>query len=325
MTLVVKTDGLLAVEPEQMSYLEGLDVEFVEKECLTEEALIEACAHADAILALREPFTERVIKELKNCRVISRFGVGLDSIDVPAATKAGIRVTNVPDSNIDEVSTHALAIILGLLRKLKTFDRAVRAGHWDSLADGAGIRRLNQLTLGIIGFGRVGREVARKAKPFGLSIAAYDPYLTRELIQSHDVTPMALEQVIQCADVLSLHIPLTPETANLISAERIASMKPRSFLVNVSRGGLVDEDALCAALKSGHLAGAGIDTIATEPMPANHCLRQIEDVFLSPHAAHYSQTSYAEVRSKAFADVARVLRGQEPIYPVNNLATIPTT
>jgi D-3-phosphoglycerate dehydrogenase len=324
-TLVVKTDGLLAVEPEQMSYLEGLDVEFVEKECLTEEALIEACAHADAILALREPFTERVIKELKNCRVISRFGVGLDSIDVPAATKAGIRVTNVPDSNIDEVSTHALAIILGLLRKLKTFDRAVRAGHWDSLADGAGIRRLNQLTLGIIGFGRVGREVARKAKPFGLSIAAYDPYLTRELIQSHDVTPMALEQVIQCADVLSLHIPLTPETANLISAERIASMKPRSFLVNVSRGGLVDEDALCAALKSGHLAGAGIDTIATEPMPANHCLRQIEDVFLSPHAAHYSQTSYAEVRSKAFADVARVLRGQEPIYPVNNLATIPTT
>jgi D-3-phosphoglycerate dehydrogenase len=318
MTLVVKTDGLLAVEPEQMSYLEGLDVEFVEKECLTEEALIAACAHADAILALREPFTERVIKELKKCRVISRFGVGLDSIDVPAATRAGIRVTNVPDSNIDEVSTHALAVILGLLRKLKTFDRAVRAGRWDSLADGVGIRRLNQLTLGIIGYGRVGREVARKAKPFGLSIVAYDPYLTREIIQSQGVTPMALEEVIQRADVVSLHIPLTPETANLMSAERIASMKPGSFLVNVSRGGLVDEDALCAALKSGHLAGAGIDTVAREPMPANHCLREIEDVYLSPHAAHYSQTSYAEVRSKAFADVARVLRGQEPLYPVNS-------
>jgi D-3-phosphoglycerate dehydrogenase len=319
MPLVVKTDGLLAVDPEQMSYLEGLDVEFVDQECLTEEALIQACAQADAILALREPFTERVLKELKKCRVISRFGVGLDSIDVPAATRAGIRVSNVPDSNIDEVSTHALAMILGLLRKLKTFDRAVRAGRWDSLADGAGIRRLNQLTLGIVGFGRVGREVARKAKPFGLSIAAYDPYLTPDAIQSHGVLPMGLEEVVEKADVLSLHIPLTVETANMLSEERISRMKPGSFLVNVSRGGLVDEDALCAALSSGHLAGAGIDTVAREPMPPNHCLLQFDDVFLSPHAAHYSSSSYAEVRSKAFADVARVLRGEEPIYQVNRV------
>jgi D-3-phosphoglycerate dehydrogenase len=321
MPLVVKTDGLLAVEPEQMSYLEGLEIEFVETECLTEEALIAACSQADAILALREPFTERVLKELKKCRVISRFGVGLDSIDVPAATRAGIRVTNVPDSNIDEVSTHALAMILGLLRKLKTFDGAVRAGRWDSLADGAGIRRLNQLTIGIIGFGRVGREVARKAKPFGLSIAAYDPYLTPETIQSHGVAPMALEEMIESADILSLHIPLTLETANLLNAERIARMKPGSFLVNVSRGGLVDEHALCAALLSGHLAGAGIDTLAREPMALNHCLRQLGDnVYLSPHAAHFSESSYAEVRSKAFADVARVLRGEEPVYAVNQLA-----
>jgi D-3-phosphoglycerate dehydrogenase len=319
MPLVVKTDGLLAVEAEQMSYLEGLDVEFVEKECLTEEALIAACSQADAILALREPFTERVIKELKKCRVISRFGVGLDSIDVPAATRAGIRVTNVPDSNIDEVSTHALAMILGLLRKLKTFDRAVRAGRWDSLTDGAGVRRLNQLTLGIIGFGRVGREVARKAKPFGLIVAAYDPYLTPEAIAAHVVAPMALEEIVESADVLSLHVPLTPETANLLNAERISRMKPGSFLVNVSRGGLVDEEALCAALHSGHLAGAGIDTVAREPMPPHHCLLAFNDVYLSPHAAHYSQSSYAEVRSKAFADVARVLRGEEPIYAVNRL------
>jgi D-3-phosphoglycerate dehydrogenase len=320
MALVVKTDGLLAVEPEQMGYLEGLDVEFVDKECLTEEALIEACWEADAILALREPFTERVIKQLKKCRVISRFGVGLDSIDVPAATRAGIRVTNVPDSNIDEVSTHALAMMLALVRKLKTFDRAIRAGRWDSLADGAGIQRLNQLTLGIIGFGRVGREVARKAKPFGLSCAAYDPYLPPETIRSHGAMPMPLEEIVTSADILSLHIPLTPETTNLLSAERISRMKPGSFLVNVSRGGLVDEDALCAALHSGHLAGAGIDTVAAEPISPNHCLLHQDDVFLSPHAAHFSASSYAEVRSKAFADVARVLRGEEPVYPVNQLA-----
>jgi D-3-phosphoglycerate dehydrogenase len=216
-------------------------------------------------------------------------------------------------------------MILGLLRKLKTFDRAVRAGRWDSLADGAGILRLHQRTLGIIGFGRVGREVARKAKPFGLSVAAYDPYLAPEVIQSLGVAPMELEEVIHRADVLSLHIPLTPETANLMSAERIASMKPGSFLINVSRGGLVDEEALCAALKSGHLAGAGIDTVTQEPMPPNHCLREIAEAFLSPHAAHYSQTSYAEVRSKAFADVARVLRGEEPICQVNHPATTTTT
>ncbi len=319
MTLIVKTDGMLAVDSEQMAYLAGLDAEFIDKECLTEDALIEACSKADAILMLREPFTARVIQELKKCRVISRFGIGLDSIDVPAATKAGICVTNVPDSNIDEVSTHAMALVLALVRKLKTFDTAVRAGRWDAMGDGAGIQRFDKLTLGLVGLGRIGREVARKAKVFGLSISAFDPYLPAETTRSFGAIPKTLDDLIATADILSLHLPLTVETANILNAKRLASMKQGAFVVTVSRGGLVDEQALCTALREGRLGGAGMDTFTAEPLPPGHCLRQLENVLLSPHAAHYSQSSFAEVRSKAFADVARVLRGDSPLYVVNGV------
>jgi Phosphoglycerate dehydrogenase and related dehydrogenases len=314
---IIKTDGMLTVEPEQFAYLEGLGAEFVEKTLLTEDALIAEAKDADALMVLREPITARVLSELRNLKVISRFGVGLDSIDVEACTRAGVQVTYVPDSNIDEVSTHALALILSLARKLKTYDSAVRKGRWFAMDDGAGIARPSKQVLGLIGFGQIGRLTAAKAKAFGYEIIAYDPYMPAEKISAAGANPVSLEELLGKADFVSLHIPATPETRNIISADALEKMKKGAFVINVSRGGLVDEAALAEAIRSGHIAGAGIDTFEKEPPSPDNPLLALDQVIVSPHAAHYSTQSYAEVRSKVFADVAAVLRGEKPKYPVN--------
>ncbi|MCY1667525.1 C-terminal binding protein [Rhizobium sp. SL86] len=314
---IIKTDGMLTVEAEQMAYLAGMDVEFVEKTLLTEDALIAECADADALLVLREPITARVLAALPKLKVIGRFGVGLDTIDVEACTRAGVQVTNVPDSNLDEVSTHALAMILALVRRLKLYDTAVRNGRWKALADGEGITRPDRQTLGLIGFGQIGRLTARKAAAFGYRIAAYDPHMPADRIEAAGATPVSLDELIERSDIISLHVPFTPETSNIISRERIARMREGAILINVSRGGLIDEEALAEALTSGQIAAAGLDTLAAEPPSPDNPLLKLDNVLLSPHAAHYSTQSYAEVRSKVFADVAAVLRGETPRYPVN--------
>jgi D-3-phosphoglycerate dehydrogenase len=314
---VVKTDGMLLTESEQLAQFDGLPVNFIEATCLTEDALIEVCADADAVLALREPFSARVMQAMPKCKIISRFGVGLDTIDVPAATAAGIRVANVPDSNFDEVSTHALAMLLALLRRLPQYDAAVRAGRWDALGGGVGIRRPSHMRLGLVGFGRIGRDFARKAAAVGFQVCAFDPHMPAKVFEEAGVKQVTFEELLVSCDVLSLHVPLTDSTANLIDADALGQMIPGSYIINVSRGGLIDERALAAALESGHIAGAGIDTLASEPPQADNPLLTQTNLLLSPHAAHYSQQSYAEVRTKAFASVAAVLRGQEPLYPVN--------
>ncbi|WP_462402352.1 C-terminal binding protein [Pseudomonas sp. Marseille-QA0332] len=314
---VVKTDGMLLTEAEQLQQFEGLDVELVDVACLSEEALIAACATADAVLALREPFSARVIQAMPRCKVISRFGVGLDTIDVAAATAAGIKVTNVPDANFDEVSTHALAMLLALLRRLPQYDRAVRAGNWDALGGGQGIRRPSVMNLGLVGFGRIGRDFARKAAVLGFTVYAYDPHIPRHVIEASGARGVSFDDLLAVSDVVSLHVPLTEHTANLIDASVLQRMRPGALLLNVSRGGLVDEVALANALASGQIAGAGLDTLACEPLGADNPLLTQANLLLSPHAAHYSEQSYAEVRTKAFANVAAVLRGQAPLYPVN--------
>jgi D-3-phosphoglycerate dehydrogenase len=314
---VVKTDGILLTEAEQLAQFDGLPVNFIEATCLTEEALIAACADADAVLALREPFTAKVMQAMSKCKIISRFGVGLDSIDVPAATAAGIRVANVPDSNFDEVSTHALAMLLALLRRLPQYDAAVRGGRWDALGGGVGIRRPSHMTLGLVGFGRIGRDFARKAQAVGFQLQAFDPHMPSTVFEAAGVKQVSFQDLLVSSDALSLHVPLTASTANLIDADALGQMRAGSYLINVSRGGLIDELALAAALASGQIAGAGIDTLASEPPPADNPLLKQANLLLSPHAAHYSQQSYAEVRTKAFAGVAAVLRGEEPLYPVN--------
>lgn len=317
MIKVLKTDGILPVGEEDRATLAALGVELVERECLTEEALIDAGKGAAALLVLREPVTARVIASLDACRIISRFGVGLDSIDVEAATAKRIVVTNVPDANVDEVSTHAMAIILALIQRLPQFDRDMREGRWRSLAIGAGMRRTCDLTLGLVGIGQIGKLVAMKAAPFRFKLLVHDPYASNEAITQLGGVRCALDELLGAADIVSLHIPLTRETAFLIDARALSLMKRGAILINVSRGGLIDEQALAAALSDGRLAAAGLDCFESEPPERTNPLFQHHSSIFSPHAAHYSDRSITECVSKAVANVAAVLGGARPPYQVN--------
>lgn len=316
---IVKCDGLLEVGEDQLRYLDGLGATFEEKTLLTEDEIIAHCADADGLMILREPVTARVLAALPKLKVVGRFGVGLDTIDVDACTAAGVQVTYVPDSNLDEVSTHALAMILALSRRLGRYDTAVRAGRWRAMQDGQGITRPSSQTLGLVGFGKIGQLTARKAAAFGFDIVAYDPHIAPERMAAEGVRSVSLADLLARSDIVSLHMPLTGETRNIISAEAIAAMRDGAIVINVSRGGLVDEQALAAALVSGKLGGAGIDTLLQEPPEPDHPLLTAPNLLLSPHAAHYSQQAYDDVRNKVFADVAAVLKGTAPTYPVNSL------
>ncbi|WP_082701525.1 C-terminal binding protein [Novosphingobium sp. FSW06-99] len=312
--IVVKTDGIIPTGPAHIAALAASGARLVEPTCLTEEAMIEHCAGADALLVLREPVTARVIAAMPNCRVITRFGIGVDTVDVAAAAAAGIIVTNVPDANIEEVSIHAIAMALSLSRRLPGYDAGVRAGQWDTLARGRGIQRPAAQCFGVIGLGRIGSLVARRARALGFKVLAHEP----SSVTVEGVERLDLATLIERSDILSLHIPLTSATRNLIDARAIARMKPGAILINVARGGLVDETALAQALTDGHLAGAGLDTFDQEPLPADSPLRHAPNLIMSPHAAHFSAQSFAELVGKAFDDVARVLAGRPPVYPVTS-------
>jgi D-3-phosphoglycerate dehydrogenase / 2-oxoglutarate reductase len=314
--LIVKTDGILPTGPVQLAFFDGLDARFEEKTCLTEEALIEQCAEAEALLVLREPITARVIAALPRLKVVARFGIGLDTVDVPAATAAGIAVTNVPDANIHEVASHTLAMILSLVRRLPQYDAAIRAGRWDPLGVGAGMTRIDRQTLGLVGFGKIGRLIATAARALGFRVVAHDPMLAAGAAED-GVSIVDLPTLIAEADIVSLHVPLTDATHHLIDAAMIARMRAGAILINASRGGLIDESALAEALVAGRLGGAGLDTFVNEPLEADSPLRRAPNLILTPHAAHFSRQSSQETMDKAFADVGRVLRGETPIYRAN--------
>jgi phosphoglycerate dehydrogenase-like enzyme len=317
-TRVVKTDGgFLALTEEDRDVLREVGGELEELDCATEDALIEQCADAAALLVLREPITARVLDALPRCKVVARFGVGLDTVDVHAASTRGIRVTYVPDANSSEVAAHALAMILSLVRRLPQLDRAARRGDWNVPEVGRGMRRLDRLSLGVVGLGRTGGRVATAAAALGFRVLGFDPLLGDDAIRDLSAEPCPLGALIAASDVLSVHVPLVPETVDLIDRQAIATMRPGAIVVNVARGGIVDEDALVEALADGRLSGAGLDSYVREPLPLDSPLLRADNLILSPHAAHYSHDSYRETIRKAVTDVARVLAGDEPLYPVN--------
>jgi D-3-phosphoglycerate dehydrogenase len=283
------------------------------------EALLELARDADALIVAVEPIRESLIAELTQCKLIHRCGIGVDVVDVAAATRAGIQVTNVPDANIHEVAAHAMAFILALSRRLVAWDAGVRAGKFGDGRLGMSLHRPDVQTVGLVGFGRIGRRVAIAAQAVGYTVVAYDPAVSTEDAAALNVTLLDLTDVIASADVLSLHVPLTDATHHLLDAAALSRMKKGAIVVNVSRGGLVDEAALADAIASKHLGGAGLDTFETEPLPSDSPLLALDGVLLSPHAAHWSRESLGETMAKSFAEVARVLRGESPHYPVNQV------
>jgi len=246
-------------------------------------------------------------------KLVARIGVGLDNIAVDDATRRGAWVTNVPDYCVEEVSDHAIGLMLAWARGIVTFDRDVRAGHWNPAS--ARLLRVSTLTAGIVGYGRIGRMTARKLRGFGMRLLAYDAYAAPD-----DIVDMVdLDTLLRESDVVLLHVPLTSDTHHLIDAERLARTKRGAFIINVSRGAVIDTAALITALEQGRLSGAGLDVLEGEPeVPAR--LRERDDVIFTPHVAFSSASSLAELRQRVCEEVVRVLSGARPVHACNTPA-----
>ena len=272
---------------------------------------------ADAILVNLHPMPAPLIRRLRRCRVISRYGVGYDNVDVPAATEAGIWVARVPDYCTEDVSDHALALLLACVRRIPFVDRRVREGAWN-LRSEQPARRIAGKTLGIVGYGRSGRALHRKVSGLGLArVLVCDPHKYPRDILAEGAEPADLDTLLAQADFVSLHVPLSPETRHLLGPARLARMRPQAILINTSRGQVVEEQALAGALACGRLAYAGLDVFEHEPLGAASPLAGLANVVLSDHAGYYSEESLDELKTKAARNVAAVLLGGEPPYPVN--------
>lgn len=282
----------------------------------SEAALIQALDGVAATLASVEPYSAAVLARAPSLRVISRTGVGYDAIDVEEATRRGIVVCTTPNTNQHSVADMAVLLILACLRKLLEADRQLRAGQWTPQPVG---RELRGLTVGVIGTGLIGREVIKRLWGFEPLLLAYDVVHSRELIERYRVRYVPLDELLAESDVVTLHAPLLPETRGLIGEQTLARMKPRAYLVNTARGPLVDEAALVAALRSGRLAGAGLDVFATEPLPLDSPLRQLDpnQLMITPHIAGVTEQSQVAMASMAVENAARVLRGEAPVSCVN--------
>jgi D-3-phosphoglycerate dehydrogenase len=296
--------------------LAPVGAEVIPTRSLTEEELIEAARDADAILHAISPLTRRVMGELKKCLVISNYGIGVDTVDVPAATQEGIISANVPDFCFDEVSDTAMSLILTVTRKVALLSSAVKRGIWDrSIA--FPIHKFRGQMLGLLSFGNIPRTLAPKAKAFGFQIIAYDPYVSQQAADPYGVKMVDLPTLLKQSDILSIHAPLTPKTHHIIGEAELNQMKRSAYLINTGRGPVVDGKALHRALKEGWIAGAGLDVLEKEPPDPDDPLLALDNVVFTPHYASYTEEAYLELRTKAAQNVASVLRGEWPKYLVN--------
>ncbi|MFC1665440.1 C-terminal binding protein [Pseudomonadota bacterium] len=282
----------------------------------TVDGILEVARKADGLLVTYANITAEIIEQLENCKVIARTGIGVDNIDVPAATKKGITVTFVPDYCIDEVSDHAMAMLLSMIRKIPFSNQLVQSGRWEMPAV-VPIARIRGKTLGLVGFGNIPQLVAVKAQAFGINVIASDPFIDPEIPKSKGVELVEFEAVLTRSDYVSIHAPLTPKTENLFSTDAFSKMKSTAILVNTARGPLVDGDALCAALDAGEISAAALDVAPVEPMPADSPLLGRDNLILSPHTGFYSIDALDELQTKAASDIAAIISGKEAVYPVN--------
>lgn len=314
MPRVVVTDHVFADLETERSVLDPLGVELVLAPAADEATLVDLAGGADGLLVCYAPVPRAVVEAAAaaGCRVIARYGIGYDNVDVEAATDRGIVVTNVPDYCLDEVADQTFLLLLASARALVPAVDTVRGGGWGFPRE---IHRLQGRRLALLGFGRIGRKVAERALAFGLEVVAYDPLVPAvdPPVQRADT----LEEALAEADFVSLHAPLTPESRHLIRDETIALMRRSPVLVNTSRGGLVDLDAVVRGLDDGRLGGAGLDVTEPEPLPDGHPLRTHPKALVTAHMAFYSIEAERELQRRAAEEVARALRGEPPRCPVN--------
>lgn len=296
--------------------LADLNVELRRAENPEQDSILAVARDAEALFVTYAQITADVIAGLENCKVIGRFGVGTDNIDIEAATNAGIVVTYAPLYCLDEVSDHAMALLLSLARKIPFSTSMVSAGRWEMPAV-VPIRRFKGRTLGLIGIGNIAQAIIGKAQAFGIKTIAADPYAPDEVFAKMNTEKVELDELYARSDYISVHAPLTPETENMFSTEAFGKMKSDALLINTSRGPLVDVDALVIALDAGEIGGAALDVLPQEPPAAGHPVLGRDDVILTPHTGFYSEDALLDLQTTVATDVATVLGGGKPKYPVN--------
>ncbi len=291
----------------ERSIIEDAGGQFAALQCKTEQDVIERAGDADVLLVQWAPITRSVIEHLPNCKVIVRYGIGLDNIDLEASRSRGITVCNIPDYCIDEVADHTVTLALSLARQITAIDRQVRQGEW-KIVPPRPMLAARQSTFVTIGYGRIARAVLQRARSFRFQLATCDPYLGVDVELPPDVARVEFEDALAMADILALNVPLTKETRHMIDAAAFAQMKPTSLLINTARGALVDTVALADALENGVIAGAGLDVFETEPLPADHPLRRCPNALLTSHVSWYSELSGPNLQRLAAEEAVRSLR-----------------
>src|SRR3984893_2586239 len=279
------------------------------------EAILEVARDADALLTTYAKITGDMIRQMKNCRIIARFGIGVDNVDIPVATSQGIVVTRVPDYCLDEVSEHAMALLLALARKIPFANSRTHAGNW-KMPEVVPIHRLRGTVLGLVAFGQIPQLVAPKAKAFGMRVVTYDPYVPDEVLSRAAVERVEFDELVKISDFISIHTPLMPATHHLFNADVFSRMKPNAYLINTARGPIIDEAALVQALDMKQIAGAALDVMEKEP-PGSSALFGRDNVIVTPHTSFYSEESLVDLQTKASEEVVRALTGQTPRNPVN--------
>lgn len=316
MALVVVTDSDLPSAGAEERLLEAAGHSVRRADVRSEAELLAAVAGASALLVQWARIDGRVLDAAPECRVICRLGVGIDSVDVEAATERGVAVVNNPDYCIEEVAAHTLAMILDLARGITLFDRAVRRGEWSPQVV-PHVRRVTALTVAVVGLGRIGARVARHCAALGFRVLAVDPFAREEDAEAGGARLVELKEALGEADVLSLHVPLNDATRELVGERTLARMRASAVLVNTCRGGLVDEDALVDALEAGRIGGAALDVFVHEPLAADSRLRDAPNVILTPHAAWYSPEALDDLSRRAAEQVVDFLAGREVPNIVN--------
>jgi D-3-phosphoglycerate dehydrogenase / 2-oxoglutarate reductase len=314
---VVLLEDRYAHHDYEKAVLEKIGAEVIESKAQSKEDVLKVAADADGLTVNLAPMTREVIEGLKKCKVIARYGVGFDSVDIKAAGEEGILVVNVPDYCDEDVSDQALALLLSCARQVTLHDREVRKGNWN-IRQGGPIYRFKGKVFGLGGYGRIPQCLHRKIKGLGFArVLAYDPFIPEEAVKKNGAEPVDLDTLLRESDYVSAHVPLSDKTKHMFGKEQFKKMKQTAIFVNTARGGIVDTQALYEALKTKTIAWAGLDVHEQEPVPKSYSLFELDNVILSDHIGWYSEESQVDLQTKAAQAVADALSGKMPTYVVN--------
>jgi D-3-phosphoglycerate dehydrogenase len=312
MTRVVVTDHAFGELTDEAGVAERFGAEFAEFQCRTETETIDAVSGAKIVFTNFAPITGEVLRSLAPGATVIRYGIGYDNVDIDAARRAGVSVANVPDYGSDTVADHTVACLLALLRKLPAYDRRVRSDGWCAPQDLGSLPGFAQTTVGLIGLGQIGLAVHKRLSAFGFTVLAHDPYAE----SAHGIRLTTLDELLESSHAISLHAPLTSETRHLLNAGTLRKVRPGAVVVNTSRGGLIEDDALVDAVESGQVRAAALDVYDSEPLALESRLRQHWQILLTPHIAFFSDSSIAALQRLAAEEAARALAGEPLRCPI---------